>query len=292
MRGHVQPPCVTPGGNGHEPGPTSPARRPRQQRSDRDGRRLGAQHVRPEGYPGYAPAGRRPLLGAPSRPRVRPAPTGGRGSAAHRHGRPARRPRGAADRRGPRTSSTTGSQGRWHCMRRGARDRPPPVHGLRRLRSRPTAPRSGRPGTGRCGRCRARSASARPARACSPFTSAKPTPTAGLARLGSLDRHRSARRVGPKRAGRQPPATVAEHDRVAGATAAAPARGGGGRRAAGPGASRSSTSTNGPGMVSGVTGHRSAERGADAREEAGVGGSDLVAPLLGELPQQVLLLRA
>ena len=47
----------------------------------------------------------------------------------------------------------------------------------------------------------------------------------------------------------------------------------------------------GPGMVSGVTDHRSAERRADAREEAGVDGSDVVTPLLGELPEQVLLLR-
>ena len=44
-------------------------------------------------------------------------------------------------------------------------------------------------------------------------------------------------------------------------------------------------------MVSGVTDHRSAERRADAREEAGVDGSDVVTPLLGELPEQVLLLR-
>ena len=73
--------------------------------------------------------------------------------------------------------------------------------------------------------------------------------------------------------------------------AAAPARGGGGRRAAGPvrrGRRRARRARDGR---RGDRPSCSAERGADARQEAGVGGRDVVAPLLGELPQQLLLLR-
>ena len=246
-----------------------------------------ARTVRPPRRPRPAPPG-------PSRPRVRRARTGGRGSAA----RPSRSA-SATPSRGQQLGEV-GDVGRPRAARAGgtawrgrARDRAQPLDGLGGPgvvppHDRPGGPERDDPVDAELGELL--------------------HDQLGPVALHQRERHgdRRARRAAPtrsgrsgssgspKRAGRQRPAPVAEHERVAGAQPQHPLRGGGAssgvehrrvevvdERERARGGRRGAPATRSP--------QRKAERIRDRKP--GVGGRDRVAAVLGELPEQLLLLR-